>query len=124
MENVPEAERRELWDEAFSHSKSQRQTRLVWPLIVVVFAVALTLGDWFFASRFNPGWPRIVPMVILGGVGGFGFAAVLWIVQRHLMQRYLWQRLPHLCNQCGYDLTGNTSGRCPECGQSMQPTSR
>ncbi len=21
-----------------------------------------------------------------------------------------------LCRHCGYDLTGNTSGRCPECG--------
>lgn len=23
---------------------------------------------------------------------------------------------PGHCNKCGYDLTGNTSGRCPECG--------
>ena len=23
---------------------------------------------------------------------------------------------PGFCGQCGYDLTGNTSGRCPECG--------
>lgn len=23
---------------------------------------------------------------------------------------------PNLCRQCGYDLTGNVSGRCPECG--------
>jgi len=22
-----------------------------------------------------------------------------------------------LCSACGYDLTGNTSGRCPECGR-------
>lgn len=24
------------------------------------------------------------------------------------------------CNQCGYDLTGNVSGRCPECGAALQ----
>lgn len=24
--------------------------------------------------------------------------------------------LPHCCRSCGYDLTGNTSGVCPECG--------
>jgi len=24
-----------------------------------------------------------------------------------------------LCETCGYDLTGNTSGVCPECGESM-----
>jgi hypothetical protein len=24
---------------------------------------------------------------------------------------------PHCCQSCGYDLTGNTSGVCPECGE-------
>lgn len=32
-----------------------------------------------------------------------------------------WQNRPHRfkehqCSNCGYNLTGNTSGRCPECG--------
>lgn len=26
---------------------------------------------------------------------------------------------PSLCKQCGYDLTGNISGRCPECGKEI-----
>lgn len=26
-----------------------------------------------------------------------------------------------LCRQCGYDLRGGTSGRCPECGTDSQP---
>ncbi|MCP4251307.1 MAG: hypothetical protein GY778_30090 [bacterium] len=26
---------------------------------------------------------------------------------------------PGRCDQCGYDLTGNVSGRCPECGVSL-----
>ncbi len=39
----------------------------------------------------------------------------------------LWRRprltkLPGHCRQCGYDLTGNVSGRCPECGLLI-PTS-
>jgi rubrerythrin len=25
----------------------------------------------------------------------------------------------HLCHSCGYELTGNTSGHCPECGRSV-----
>lgn len=25
------------------------------------------------------------------------------------------------CNKCGYDLTGNTSSRCPECGTGVRP---
>lgn len=27
---------------------------------------------------------------------------------------------PNLCRQCGYDLTGNVSGICPECGKAIQ----
>jgi predicted RNA-binding Zn-ribbon protein involved in translation (DUF1610 family) len=25
------------------------------------------------------------------------------------------------CHSCGYDLTGNVSGRCPECGTPIAP---
>lgn len=28
------------------------------------------------------------------------------------------------CDQCGYDLTGNVSGRCPECGKPVMPAQR
>jgi len=31
-------------------------------------------------------------------------------------QKVLAHRNLNLCRQCGYDLTGNVSGRCPECG--------
>jgi predicted Zn-ribbon and HTH transcriptional regulator len=24
------------------------------------------------------------------------------------------------CQKCGYDLTGNVSGRCPECGEAVK----
>jgi hypothetical protein len=24
------------------------------------------------------------------------------------------------CRKCGYDLTGNVTGRCPECGQEIK----
>jgi hypothetical protein len=26
------------------------------------------------------------------------------------------------CQGCGYDMTGNVSGRCPECGKPYEPT--
>ena len=34
--------------------------------------------------------------------------ALLWRVDRRVP--------PGHCRRCGYDLTGNVSGRCPECG--------
>jgi hypothetical protein len=40
-----------------------------------------------------------------------GFGLALFWVRRRLTRR----ALPHQC-LCGYDLTGNVSGRCPECG--------
>ena len=37
-----------------------------------------------------------------------------------------WRRHRHrrkgLCLKCGYDLTGNVSGRCPECGEATSGT--
>jgi len=32
--------------------------------------------------------------------------------------------LPGHCRSCGYDLTGNTSGVCPECGSPIAPSTR
>ena len=36
-------------------------------------------------------------------------------------KRNLWNRRTEqgLCTMCGYDLAGNESGRCPECGQAL-----
>jgi hypothetical protein len=39
--------------------------------------------------------------------------AVLWFVDRRRRTR------PGYCQRCGYDLTGNVSGRCPECGERI-----
>jgi hypothetical protein len=38
------------------------------------------------------------------------------------MARFGWRYRPpaHCCTRCGYDLTGNTSGVCPECGTAKQ----
>jgi hypothetical protein len=38
---------------------------------------------------------------------------------------WLWRRRrrrysPGKCRECGYNLTGNTSGRCPECGTPIE----
>jgi len=43
-------------------------------------------------------------------------SVLLWVaVARHRRLR------PGFCTRCGYDLTGNTSGVCPECGTPLLP---
>jgi ABC-type ATPase with predicted acetyltransferase domain len=45
----------------------------------------------------------------------FILTSYLWLTDR---RRYAAGR----CAECGYDLTGNTSGVCPECGTQTPAT--
>ncbi len=47
------------------------------------------------------------PLVVAGAAGAM------------LVRRYYGRVLPGHCRECGYDLTGNTSGRCPKCGNGV-----
>jgi len=40
------------------------------------------------------------------------------VAVRHIERRFV---APGRCSHCDYDLTGNLSGRCPECGQTIAP---
>jgi hypothetical protein len=44
-------------------------------------------------------------------------AGALWVRDR----RRAW---PGQCVHCGYNLTGNISGRCPECGREVERAAR
>ena len=46
--------------------------------------------------------------------------AALWMYPRLPFTRRRWRRKHGLCVTCGYDLTGNESGVCPECGVEVQ----
>jgi hypothetical protein len=60
-------------------------------------------------------------MALLLWVPGLGFA-LPWLF-RGRVRRSLRVRLrsfrEYLCIQCGYDLTGSVSGRCPGCGTNI-----
>jgi hypothetical protein len=56
--------------------------------------------------------PILALALVMGIVG-------LWNMQT---DRYFWKMYDHdpgFCGRCGYDLTGNTSGVCPECGWKL-----
>ena len=68
------------------------------------------------AGLIGPAWVRfkgmtiiVVPLWLLLTTSAIP-TALLWYRDRRLPKGH--------CQDCGYDLTGNESGICPECGQS------
>ncbi len=63
---------------------------------------------WFGQTVQVALWPIVLALSVV--------AAWLWCVDR----RYA----PGYCGACGYDLTGNESGVCPECGMATSSRGR
>ena len=80
-------------------------------------------GVWHFDLR-RPDWR---PLEFGWKVSGNGYWIVLplWVPFSivALPTAWLWwrdhRRRPGHCRKCGYDLTGLTGGRCPECGTEL-----
>ena len=79
----------------FSFSLRSWLTWRVFPKIGTVFGV-----------RYVPA-PLIVPFLVIGLPTAF-----LWYRDRRRIP-------PGHCQHCGYNLTGNVSGVCPECGRKV-----
>lgn len=63
--------------------------------------------------------PLQIPFVVAGAL-----AAITWLPRTYRRVRgYRW-RAQGRCAMCGYDLTGNVSGRCPECGTASSRPAR
>jgi hypothetical protein len=70
-------------------------------------------SEWEMAF---PDWCLLAPPLIIA-------LPLCFPVWRHrFRQRRNRQRAETACLSCGYDLTGNQSGICPECGQTTQRT--
>lgn len=79
---------------------------------LVLIGNLMAYGRWY-----------LFPMRDAGGavVVGVCFLPLIWFLVRRLRP---WQQHAHcmrnnLCRQCGYNLTGNVSGICPECGTKI-----
>ncbi len=49
------------------------------------------------------------------------YGYIMWVVVRNIRRVFVEDRRQHhgACVTCGYNLTGNVSGVCPECGTGL-----
>ena len=77
----------------------------------VRFGAGCSSMRWYSPGKGNTSvyyyaiWPALVALLIP--------SAVLWLLVPRPIP-------PGHCQKCGYDLTGNVSGRCPECGTAIE----
>lgn len=70
-------------------------------------------------------WPVVQRTSVPGGASCWYVGVPLWLpfLAAALPTGVLWHRdrrpPPGHCQACGYNLTGNTSGVCPECGEPI-----
>jgi hypothetical protein len=84
---------------------------------VVTFVVAATVIGGMMTVA-------VVTSDVHGAIG-LACAAVIGLLVGHREYRRRQPQFPGgCCRACGYDLTGNTSGRCPECGREINADSR
>ena len=78
---------------------------------IAVFAIAFAGAGLAFQER-----PWFVAVTALAAI-------VEWIVVARIMRQEREQKRADagLCFHCEYNLTGNTSGICPECGHKIKP---
>jgi hypothetical protein len=115
------AARRELWRAAF-HPVLKSPT--YW-LIALVAQVGVQSIFRFAGVRCGH-WVGIGHVVMTYAATGAGAAVAagltVWLVRNRLtrnLRRELIERGLPTCLVCGYDLTGNVSGTCPECGKGV-----
>ena len=86
--------------------------------VVLLVASALVYGDVTFGPPSSSTDALVFvffPLWLLGG------GAVILLVSVSVLRRRMEEHLlPGHCKECGYNLTGNVSGVCPECGTEVE----
>jgi hypothetical protein len=103
-------------------------TRLRGIVVQMAFAGLVMPAGWIIQEYWKPTTPRqAMPIVfallaltyLLLGIGFWVAGRVTDKQYRRALRIELTSAGFPTCQQCGYDLTGNLSGICPECGTAM-----
>lgn len=82
---------------------------VVWPDVHLKWTPIV--GTYIGANRTIK--TRSVPLWVPWVIVAIPTALLFWLDRRRIPSGY--------CKKCGYDLTGNVSGICPECGEMVPP---
>lgn len=87
----------------------------IWALIIAV-AGAFIGRRYFHTTNYNRrGFGTFLAMIF----GVPVYFVVMWRAKRRAA-RVEFRRKNGICVNCGYDLRGNTTGICPECGETVE----
>ena len=121
LDELPKAEAKAIWRRAVA--KAMRRPRF-W---AVIGLVELALSVFFMAVyqvRHYVPMPKFMSDSLWGYTGGVLGAYLAFRLLKPLLgatlRPYVWQELKDRCHGCGYNLFGNVSGVCPECGTPIQ----
>ncbi len=99
-------------------------------LLHITFTTTISYCLMRFVFFFFPYSFRESFMVLYHCIGWAGMVSLLgtpiWALLEswgyvHFSNWLLAKNPSHCCKKCGYNLTGNISGRCPECGTNILP---
>jgi hypothetical protein len=78
-----------------------------WGFILAKGTFTTIDGSFGYHAVRIPNWPIVLVAVLM-----------MLLLTRGPLRRYRWKRQGK-CMRCGYDLRGNPSDRCPECGAAV-----
>lgn len=90
------------------------------------FSYWKSTGNWSLSEHWDHftyrhrGWEVVAVIQLHGLIFNLSLGIVLSMVAYTLLRRRLFRFQAGHCPQCRYDLTGNTSGVCPECGLPIE----
>ena len=122
LQRVDPPDRRKLWNAAFGRILKQPAYWLIAGGSQMAAQVCLNIPVSRFA-RSRGLYGPLVEYVLPFGIALLMVVPITWIVRRGVA-RNLREELNCLgfptCVKCSYNLTGNLSGTCPECGKPVR----